>query len=115
MRLARRPAVAVVALVFLVVGDAAAALVGVSFGGAVAPAGPVRRKSWEGSAAMFASCFLCARYALFDVGVHVAACGAAAATVVELFQPLGVDDNLSIPVASVLALDVAIALEGGYG
>ena len=54
--LAEKPAVAVTALNYLALGDTAAALVGVAFGGETLKLGPAQRKSIEGSAAMFTVC-----------------------------------------------------------
>jgi dolichol kinase len=47
----------VAALNFLALGDTAAALVGVAFGGDTIRLGPAKEKSHEGSVAMFVVCF----------------------------------------------------------
>ena len=43
---------------------------------------------------------------------YAAVASALTATLVEVYQPLGINDNLSIPVLSVLALDTALARIG---
>jgi len=105
-----KPAVASCAVVFLVLGDMAAALVGVSFGGEVAHVklGRAGKKSAEGSLAMFAVCFLVGLVFFYDVPLReYAAFGAAAtATLTELYEPFGLNDNLTIPFFSALALQV---------
>ena len=91
------PHIGAAALAMQIVGDAAAAMVGRRFG---------RRrfgaKSLEGSAACFAGC--CAAGALFLPSQPLALVTAAlVATVVEAL-PLGVDDNLSVPLVAALVL-----------
>jgi len=109
--LARTPAVAVTALLFLNLGDLAASIVGVAYGGGTLKLGRNGKKSLEGSAAMFVTCFTLGYLAFWDVRLaeYVAAAAALAATLVELYEPLNMNDNLSIPVVSVLALDWALA------
>jgi len=89
--------IAAAALAFLVVGDAAAAVVGRRYG---------RRrwgkKSLEGSAAFFAACIAAGLVFLPGHGLAVVV-AALVATLVEAL-PLPVDDNLSVPVAAALAL-----------
>ena len=100
------------AIIFLVLGDMAAALIGVSFGGEVASLklGREGKKSVEGSLAMFCVCFLVAMVFFWDVQLseYAAVVAAATATLTELYEPLCLDDNLSIPFFSALALQVAL-------
>ena len=46
---------------------------------------------------------------------YVAVFSALVATLVELYAPCGVNDNLAIPVLSVVALDFALQRVGAYG
>jgi len=117
LMLARRPAVAVTALMYLTLGDTAAALVGVAFGAHKVGLGADKKKSIEGSLAMFGICCLSCSVMLADVHMveYVAVFSALAATLVELYAPLGVNDNLAIPVLSVVALDFALQRVGAYG
>lgn len=94
--IAPRP-IAATALGFLVLGDAAAALVGERWG-----KHRLGRKSIEGSVACFAGCV--AAGALFMPQQLAAVAGAALiATAVEAV-PTRVNDNLSVPLVSALAL-----------
>jgi dolichol kinase len=115
--LARRPAVAVTALMYLTLGDTAAALVGVAFGAHPINISETKKKSIEGSLAMFAVCFTSCSIMLADVTLveYVAVFSALVATLVELYAPCGVNDNLAIPVLSVVALDFALQRVGAYG
>ena len=95
------PDVSSCAIIFLVLGDMAAALIGVSFGGEVASLklGREGKKSVEGSLAMFCVCFLVAMVFFWDVQLseYAAVVAAATATLTELYEPLLLDDNLTIP------------------
>ena len=106
------PDVSSCAIIFLVLGDMAAALIGVSFGGEVASLklGREGKKSVEGSLAMFCVCFLVAMVFFWDVQLseYAAVVAAATATLTELYEPLLLDDNLTIPFFSALALQVAL-------
>ena len=97
-------AVAVMAIVFLVAGDMSAALFGVSFGGdlVVVKMGRLGKKSLEGSAAMFSCCVLLGLLLMDEVFMaeYAVVLGALAATVVELWEPFGINDNLTIPFVS---------------
>lgn len=98
------PHIAVASILFLVLGDLTAALIGISFGRI-----KIGKKSLEGTLAMFSVCFgtgmvmfhttLLSEYSVFV--------GAATAALVELLEPFGIDDNLAIPVSSALALTFA--------
>lgn len=94
--------VAITAMFFLSLGDAAAELGGKYFG---------RLKVWsktlEGSAAFFLVAFLVA-FALFENWM-IALVGAVAGTLVELFS-FDLDDNLTVPIGSALALSLALVL-----
>lgn len=102
------PAVACASICFLVVGDMSAALIGVAYGGetCVVKLGREGKKSMEGSVAMFLSCFVIGHMMFIQVQLseYAVFIGAAVATIVELVEPFGVNDNLSIPVLSGLAL-----------
>ena len=105
------PNVAICSIMFLVLGDMAAALIGVSFGGeaCVVKLGREGNKSAEGSVAMFVTCFAVA-YCLFGevcLAEYAAFIGAAAATLTELHEPFGLNDNLTIPLISSAAMNWA--------
>ena len=102
------PSISTAALLFLVLGDMSAAIIGVSFGGetCVVKLGRTGKKSLEGSVAMFFVCFIVG-YLLFlhvELREYPVFFGSLAATLVELYEPLGVNDNLTIPVISSLVL-----------
>ena len=84
------PMVAIVGLLFLVVGDSAAALIGTRYG-----THAIGEKSLEGSLACFFSCAIIGALILGWGGLL----GAVAATLSEL-APLPLDDNLRIPLIS---------------
>lgn len=102
------PAVAMTSVIFLVLGDLLAALVGTSFGRSVCSVGigAQGKKSLEGSAAMFLICFLvgCTAFSQVHLREYAVFIASLTATLVELYEPFGINDNLSIPVATSLAL-----------
>ncbi len=81
---------AIASLLFLTLGDSAAALVGTRYG-----VHKLFGKSMEGSAACFLTCSVVGWVILRGVGLV----GAAAATLIELV-PVPVDDNVRIPLVS---------------
>ena len=93
---------AIVCLCFLTLGDLCAALIGKQWGRIKL----FSRKSLEGSLACF---IVCAAVALL-IGLHpiVALVGALVATLIELL-PTGVDDNVTIPLISGLAMHLLIS------
>ena len=93
---------AIVCLCFLTLGDLFAALIGKQWGRIKL----FSRKSLEGSLACFV---VCTGIALL-IGLHpvVAIVGALVATVIELV-PTGVDDNVTIPLISGLAMHLLIS------
>eukprot|EP00756_Hemistasia_phaeocysticola_P067158 Hpha_TRINITY_DN9762_c0_g1::TRINITY_DN9762_c0_g1_i1::g.10130::m.10130 len=106
------PPIAIAGILFLVLGDMSAALVGVSFGGETCTVklGREGNKSAEGSIAMFCICFVVgmmifAQVTLCEYAVFL---GAVAATLVELYEPFGLNDNLTIPLVSCLALSYGL-------
>lgn len=107
------PSVAMTAICWLVLGDLMAALFGVSFGGEVSSVklGREGKKSLEGSAAMFVTCAVVGL--VFFAGVRLSdyaiIIGSLAATTVELYEPFGLNDNITIPILSGAALQWALA------
>ena len=93
---------AIVCLCFLTLGDLCAALIGKQWGRIKL----FSRKSLEGSLA----CFVVCTAAALLIGLHpiVAITGAIVATVIELL-PIGVDDNVTIPLISGLAMHLLIS------
>lgn len=81
--------IAIVCIFFIVLGDAAAALVGRKWGKIKL----IGNKSLEGSAACFG---ICAITTLFWINPIVGLTGAFVATLVELL-PIPIDDNLTMP------------------
>jgi diacylglycerol kinase (CTP) len=102
------PAVATTSIIWLVLGDMSAALIGVSFGGetVVVKMGRGGKKSMEGSVAMFVVCVVIGMIAFSGryLNEYPVFIGALVATIVELYEPFQVNDNLSIPIMSSLAL-----------
>mmetsp|Transcript_3929 Transcript_3929/g.5500 ORF Transcript_3929/g.5500 Transcript_3929/m.5500 type:complete len:290 (+) Transcript_3929:80-949(+) len=102
------PSVAMTSILFLVCGDMSAAIIGVSFGGEVAHVklGRAGKKSLEGSVAMFIVCFCISMitFAAIPIREYASFLAALVATVTELYEPFGLNDNLTIPVFSALAL-----------
>ena len=103
--------VAIASILYLVLGDMTAALIGVSFGGekCVVKLGRDRKKSVEGSLAMFVVCFLIgsSMFATVHLAEYAALVSAIVATLTELWSEdyiFGLNDNLTIPVFSALAL-----------
>jgi glycerol-3-phosphate acyltransferase PlsY len=94
--------VAVTAMLFLSLGDTAAELSGRYFGRT-----KVYLRSIEGSAAFFVVAFTVAFVILDDW--RVALLGALAGTLVELFS-FEIDDNLTVPIGSAVALFLAFLL-----
>ncbi len=92
---------AIVCLCFLTLGDLFAALIGKQWGRIKL----FSRKSLEGSLA----CFIVCTAAALLIGLHpvVAIAGALVATLIELL-PTGVDDNVTIPLISGLAMHLLI-------
>ena len=90
--------VATAAVLFLAFGDVAATLVGESWGRT-----KFRGKSAEGTAAFVVAGFIAgAAPHLFGIGVAlpILAAGVITAAVVEVTEPLGLNDNLSIPLSA---------------
>lgn len=94
--------VAVSAMFFLSLGDAAAELSGKNFGRV-----KIFQRSFEGTLGFFLVAFLIA-FTLFE-DWRIAALGALAGALVELFS-FDVDDNLTVPIGSALVLWIAVLL-----
>jgi dolichol kinase len=94
-----------------VLGDLTAAIIGISFGKI-----KIGKKSLEGTLAMFSLCFLvgsCLFLSVESPGIDlIVILGSASATLAELLSPKWLDDNLSIPVASSIALTFGFRLFG---
>ena len=95
--------VAIAAISFIIVGDVAAALIGRRFGRT-----RIGNKTLEGSLGCLAATVL---VAVFTPGIplQVGLLGALVATLVEAW-PMGVDDNVSVPLLSGLAMTMFIVL-----
>ena len=78
-----------------------AALFGISFGKI-----KIGRKSLEGTVGMFSICFFIGFNVFFDIHLreYPVFLGAMVASLVELYEPFGINDNLTIPLFSCLAL-----------
>ncbi|MFC1553919.1 diacylglycerol/polyprenol kinase family protein [candidate division KSB1 bacterium] len=85
--------IAVLSLLFLIICDTIAALVGIKFG-----RHKIFTKSLEGSLGFLISALLIA-YLFKPVGFYAGSIGAVTAAVVELL-PLKIDDNFTIPIIS---------------
>jgi len=113
------PATATAAISFLVIGDMMAALIGVAFGGdtCIVKLGREGNKSLEGSMAMFVSCFVVGLMVFQEepLAEYPVFIGAVAATLVELWEPFALNDNLTIPVMSGLAIHFGFARLHSFG
>jgi dolichol kinase len=91
-----------------------AALIGVSFGGETVALkmGREGKKSLEGSVAMFATCMfvglMAFSFATTKLSDYAVVVGSLVATLVELYEPFGLNDNITIPVLSGFALQWAL-------
>ncbi len=97
--------IAVAALAFIIIGDSLAALIGRKFG---------RHRFWnkslEGSLACLAGTLVVAALAP-EIAWPIAVTGAVVATVVEAL-PLGVDDNVTVPILSGLSMTLLVRILG---
>ncbi|HTY08370.1 MAG TPA: hypothetical protein VMF29_04320 [Candidatus Edwardsbacteria bacterium] len=104
-----RSEVAIAAISFMVIGDAMAAVVGRSIGKPV-----FFGKSLEGAAACLAGCLLIGTAVVLLPGSRLGfwpmACGALTATIAELL-PFQLDDNITIPLLSGLAMNVMFTIK----
>jgi len=102
------PVIAMTSIIFLVLGDMGAALVGRSFGRSIVNMGigPGGKKSVEGSAAMFLVCVIsgCLIFSQVHLREYAVVIASLTATLVELYEPFGINDNITIPVLSSMAL-----------
>ena len=95
--------VAIAALSFIIVGDSFAAVIGRKFGRI-----RIGNKSLEGSLGCFVGTIIVAIFAP-GIPLSIGLLGAVVATLVEAW-PLGVDDNVSVPLLSGLAMTMAMLL-----
>lgn len=98
--------VAIAALIFIIIGDTAAALVGRQFGRHRL----VGNKSWEGSAACLVSSCL-ASFLIPGLPPAAGLVGAVIATAAEAFSGK-IDDNLTVPLSSGLVMLLIMHLMG---
>lgn len=107
------PAIAMTSIIFLVLGDMAAALIGRSFGRSIVSigVGPGGKKSVEGSAAMFVVCFVfgCSIFSQVPLREYAVFIAALSATLVELYEPFGINDNVTIPVITAVSMTFGFA------
>jgi dolichol kinase len=104
--------ISILSIIWLIIGDMSAAIIGVSFGGETVSLklGREGKKSVEGSLAMFAICVLSGIPAFSHIylGEYAVVIGALTATLVELYEPFGLNDNITIPVISSISLQLAL-------
>lgn len=107
------PVIAMTSIIMLVMGDMIAALIGRSFGKSIVNlgVGPDGKKSVEGSFAMFLVCFVfgCSIFSQVHLREYPVFLASLVATLVELYEPFGINDNVSIPVTSCLAMTFGFA------
>ncbi|UCG60611.1 MAG: phosphatidate cytidylyltransferase [Candidatus Zixiibacteriota bacterium] len=96
--------IAIAALSFIIVGDTFAAIIGRKFGRHRF----YRNKTIEGSLACLGGTLITAML-LPDIGLMLAVVGAVIAVIVEAF-PLGVDDNISVPLVTGLVMTLLVKL-----
>jgi dolichol kinase len=99
--------IAVAALLFLSIGDSAAALVGMRWGRTTLVPG----KTLEGTLACLASCSIIG-IAVPGVPFIAGITGALTATIVELLGFGAMDDNFGIPILSALAMWITASVAG---
>ena len=98
------PQYAVIGILIMAWGDGLAAIIGQRFGEHSYHIGEIK-KSWEGSLAMFVASFVVSELVLLSVEGNswqillVSLATAVAATILEAFSKLGID-NLSVPLSS---------------
>lgn len=97
--------IAIAALSFIIVGDSFAAVIGRRFGRT-----KIGNKSLEGSLGCFLGTLIVAVFAP-GIPLTIGLLGAVVATTVEAW-PMGVDDNVSVPLMSGLAMTLAVFLSG---
>ncbi|GAM28877.1 hypothetical protein SAMD00019534_120530, partial [Acytostelium subglobosum LB1] len=98
------PLIAIASMLFLIIGDFCAAVIGISYG----KTRIYGKKSLEGTVAMFIVCLLIS-LAMFwrsNLCEQLAFWGALSAALVELFNPSFIDDNLTIPCISGLVIQL---------
>jgi glycerol-3-phosphate acyltransferase PlsY len=95
------PRIAITALLYMILGDMSAAIFGISFGRI-----KIGHKSLEGTFAMFTVCSLIGFNMFWDIHMreYPVIMAAVIASVVELLEPFGLNDNLTIPLLSCFAL-----------
>lgn len=102
------PVIGMTSIIYLVLGDLSAALIGRSFGQSVCSmrVGPGGKKSVEGSVGMFLCCCLFGFTIFSQVHLreYAVILAALVATLAELYEPFGLNDNVTIPVLTGLAL-----------
>mmetsp|Transcript_15466 Transcript_15466/g.27698 ORF Transcript_15466/g.27698 Transcript_15466/m.27698 type:complete len:289 (-) Transcript_15466:65-931(-) len=107
------PVIAMTSIIFLVLGDMSAALIGRSFGRTLCTigVGPGGKKSVEGSGAMFLVCFVfgCTIFSQVHLREYPVFVASLVATLTELYEPLGINDNLTIPIFTSIALTLGFA------
>ncbi len=94
--------IAIAAIAFIVVGDAAGAIIGRLWGRV-----RYRSKSLEGSVSFFLACCI---VAVLNPGIHlwIMLIGAVVATIVEAIT-LHIDDNLIVPISSAAIMQVIVS------
>eukprot|EP01132_Coremiostelium_polycephalum_P001218 gene1218-1538_t len=97
------PLVAIASMLFLIIGDFCAAVIGISFGKT-----KIGNKSLEGTVAMFVVCLLIGLTLFWKstLGEQLAIWGALSASIIELFNPSFLDDNITIPCLSGLTIQL---------
>ncbi|ETO20150.1 hypothetical protein RFI_17068 [Reticulomyxa filosa] len=88
-------------VVFLILGDMSAAIFGISFGKV-----KIGKKSLEGTLAMFSVCFVVGINMFWNIHMreYPVILASLVAALTELIEPWGINDNLTIPFFSCLAL-----------
>ena len=97
-----KPVVAILSMLFMSVGDSAAAFVGQRYGRI-----PIGKKSLEGTLACFFACLLLTLPS--GLTLPLAVTGAAVAAITELIPKPLLNDNLAIPVFSGAAMTLLMA------
>ena len=96
------PKIAICAMMFLILGDMSAAIFGISFGKIKI----YGNKSLEGTFAMFVVCFFIGINMFWNIHMreYPVALASLVACLTELYEPFGINDNMSITLFSSMAL-----------
>ncbi|CAJ1388987.1 unnamed protein product [Effrenium voratum] len=98
------PVIAMTSILFLVMGDMTAALIGRSFGQSVCSTSALWPTLWTKTPV-----FGCTIFSPVHLREYAVVIGSLVATLTELYEPLGINDNVTIPLLGGVALTFGFA------